>query len=256
MHENIRWPDNYWITKCQETVGCILLNAGTQEGQHEQSRKTQKENAKWHPPPEGCWTVNMDARLSKENWTGIGAVGRDHFGNIHMAAVQRIPHSMSPLRAEATSMLFGLLRALKWVGNGFDSNLILWPSYRFSKRKAKLDMYWVPSLTTSTTTAPDFTNGSGFMLEERLTWSLNTWQHSSLLIAAQPGCGYTTSLKPSQAGREGTKEDSTSTNCSSVCTGFLVSEFSWLGWQVWWDTSFLYCLSLLRQLSRLRLFSQ
>lgn len=70
-------------------------------------------------------TISVDARVAKDNWVGIGAIGRDHMGKVQMAAVQYLTCSICPLWAEAMGILFGVLRALqmgwKWVRLESDS---------------------------------------------------------------------------------------------------------------------------------------
>lgn len=44
----------------------------------------------WSVPPEGTIKVNADVSLSEEDWIGMGAVGRDHGGNVVFAGTRRV----------------------------------------------------------------------------------------------------------------------------------------------------------------------
>jgi len=67
----------------------------------------------WQPPPVGTYKINCDAACFVEGGCGLGAVIRDHMGNILMGAVHRLSTSFTPEISEAMAMRLGLQVALQ-----------------------------------------------------------------------------------------------------------------------------------------------
>ncbi|KAL5826304.1 hypothetical protein ACOSQ4_018101 [Xanthoceras sorbifolium] len=67
----------------------------------------------WSPPAAGLWKINTDAALDLDRGlVGIGVVVRDHQGLVCGSCAQCIRAHFSPLVAEGTALLRGLLFAV------------------------------------------------------------------------------------------------------------------------------------------------
>ncbi|KAH7570019.1 hypothetical protein JRO89_XS05G0033100 [Xanthoceras sorbifolium] len=67
----------------------------------------------WSPPAAGLWKINTDAALDLDRGlVGIGVVVRDHQGLVCGSSAQCIRAHFSPLVAEGTALLRGLLFAV------------------------------------------------------------------------------------------------------------------------------------------------
>lgn len=104
--------DDYWILKTRDTVRLFSGLAGTAAITSDGPIDKGSNKGQWTKPKEGRIKINVDARISTNNWIGLGMVARNDAGKVVGAGVKRIKGGIKPQIAEALSMSFGLQIAL------------------------------------------------------------------------------------------------------------------------------------------------
>ncbi|XP_021715955.1 uncharacterized protein LOC110683854 [Chenopodium quinoa] len=70
--------------------------------------KSPKSSRIWQPPSQECIKINCDAALNVEGWIGLGAVARNHLGEVLFAGVRRYKAHWSPQLAECKAAVYAV----------------------------------------------------------------------------------------------------------------------------------------------------
>ncbi|KAL2944944.1 hypothetical protein RDABS01_033291 [Bienertia sinuspersici] len=93
---------------------------------------------RWLAPPRGVIKINADAAISNDGWVGVGAVARNHDGDVICAATRRTRASWQPQIAEAKALVLAAKLGRRF---GFEKVILETDCQELPNRLAKGDAH-------------------------------------------------------------------------------------------------------------------
>lgn len=113
LHENSYLNDDYWVQKSIDTAKLFVCVIGQATNEDRVVRSRNNQSIRWRKQAAGRVKINVDARISSQNWMGFGMIARDADDKVLCVWIKKVSFTTIPLIAEAYGLSFGLQVALQ-----------------------------------------------------------------------------------------------------------------------------------------------